>query len=131
MLPDNVQNHYYDKLTNKWVKGVSDTDGNQEIVIVPGASPNKIQSSRDDNFIASNDPALFDLNSLLGKNGTEFVVTNEGGGDIDVSYSSDGSIFNTPFRVSCNRKFGDLSGDIHTVKIEHTGIDSAYSVIGK
>lgn len=131
MLPEYVQNYFYNELTNTWIKGASDSDGNQAVIIVPPSNPNKIQFAEDLDFIAAEDGTIFNLNALLGKNGNEFLFINDGVGDIEVSYSSDGAVFTTPFRTECGDKFGDSAGDIHSVKIGHTGTDSAYRITGK
>ena len=82
-----------------------------------------VASQENADFTATED---FDINAQLGRNGSSFTISNDGGGDFSVSHSEDGAVFTGPHTVKAYEPYKFPGINIHTIKITHLGIDSCY-----
>ncbi|MDE2104269.1 MAG: hypothetical protein KGL39_43935 [Patescibacteria group bacterium] len=81
------------------------------------------------NFVAGDSPHVIDvyggLNNKLGNRG---YIQVDGAGDILVNIAHHSGVYTNQFTVKTRESF-DLSGlDIRTIKLTHSGTDSAYRV---
>jgi len=107
--------------------GPEDSDGNQITVIkVINDTP---VTTEDTSFVVGDSPATFDVNTALGRNGTQFQVFNDGAGDIDVSISNDGAVFGNEHSVQSEEVYVINNISVDSIRITHTGTDSAYRVL--
>ncbi len=86
------------------------------------------EAFKDTSFVAGDSPATIDINAALGRNATEGYIINDGAGDFDVAFSIDGTTFGDNNTMKKNEiiYFDDISVD--SLKITHSGTDSAYRV---
>ena len=101
-----------------------------DVISGGGALVDTPEFFEDTSFEAGDSPATIDINgSSLGRNSTQGTVINDGTGDFTVAFSTDGSAFGDAIRITKNDtiKWNDISVD--SLKIIHSGTDSAYRVI--
>lgn len=82
----------------------------------------------DTSFVAGDSPFTADVNAALGRNGTKGYIVNDGAGDFTVAFSIDGSVFGNAGTMKKKEiiKFSNQSVD--SIKITHSGTDSAYRI---
>lgn len=134
----NAAEHFYDgKLGFKRVLGYA-TDENgvaQPILLsIEGSlivSPFPVQATPvtkiNTNFTVTE---TFDINDVLGRNATQFTVILDGLNAIDVSISNDGSSFGNEHRMLVKNETYPINGiSVDSIRITHTGDDSAYRIV--
>jgi len=82
----------------------------------------------DTSFVVGDSPVTLDCNAALGRNATEFLVFNDGGGDFTVSISNDGAAFGDEHTVKNGETYGFLNISVDSIRITHVA-DSAYRVV--
>ncbi len=83
----------------------------------------------DTSFVAGDSPVTLDINTALARNATAVLIINDGLGDFTYALSADGTIFGDEIKAK-NReqhRYEDVS--IDSIRITHSGTDSAYRVI--
>ena len=84
--------------------------------------------SEDTNFVTGDSPASFDVNTALGRNGTQFTVWNDGPGDFTVAVSNDGATFSGEHTMKSGESFS--MNDVVTDTIRITWVaNSAYRIV--
>ena len=79
-------------------------------------------------FVVGSSPAIHDFNADQGYNSLQGWITCDGPGDILVAFSRDGTTYGDNWTMF-NGENTDLKGlDIHSIRITHTGTDSAYRI---
>ena len=109
---------------------IADVDTNQKALKVRScdSSSNLMVTSRDTSFVLGDSPATVDVNAALGYNGAQFVVYNDGAGDIDVDYSIDGVSYSNKHRTKTGEAF-ELKGiSVDSIRLTHVA-DSSYRVV--
>jgi len=87
--------------------------------------------AEDSSFTAADSPVTIDINSNLGRNASTGYLVCDGSGDILIELSEDGSTFGTQFTMK-NGETLDLTGlDVDSIRITHSGTDSAYRLFAK
>lgn len=84
--------------------------------------------SEDTNFVTGDSPASFDVNTALGRNGTQFSVWNDGPGDFTVAVSNDGATFSGEHTMKQNEVFTINNIEVDTVRITWVA-NSAYRIL--
>lgn len=81
--------------------------------INPVTSDVNVQTFSSLNFVTGDSPALLDVNTVLGRNGTEFSIINDGAGPFLVATSNDGVTFGSDYELKVGEvySFKDLSVD--------------------
>lgn len=87
------------------------------------------KSYEDTSFVAGDSPATIDFNADAGRNSIDGWIICDGVGDISVEISADGATFGDPFTMKNGENAILNNFDIDTVRISHTGTDSAYRVV--
>lgn len=82
----------------------------------------------DTSFVVGDSPAILDINTSLGRNGTEFNVVNDGAGEFTVSISNDGISFGEEFTMKNDESYAIDTISIDSIRITHVA-DSAYRVV--
>lgn len=84
--------------------------------------------AEDTSFVSGDSPADIDVNTPLGRNGTQFEVINDGPGDILISYSVDGTIFSSQITRKQQETLPLNNVSVNIIRITHVA-DSAYRVL--
>lgn len=105
--------------------GPEDANGNPITVIAAvNATP---VTKIDTDFTATE---IFDINTALGRNATQFVVILDGLNAIDVATSTDGIAFGNEHRMLVrNEVYGFNNINVDSIRVTHTGADSAYRIV--
>ncbi len=82
----------------------------------------------DTSFSSGESPITLDVLTNLSRKGTNGYIRCDGLGDILVSISSDGSTFGDSTRIKQDETFSLRALEIQSIKITHSGTDSAYRV---
>jgi len=110
---------------------VVNVDANGNLLVSPGTPPalSTPVTARDTNFIAGESPFLFDVNTALSRNGTQFLVVNDGNGDFSVSVSNDGIAFGDEHVLERDEIY-ELEGvSVDTLRFTLIGPNSAYRAV--
>lgn len=84
------------------------------------------------NFNAAASPAILDVQAALGTNTLRMVLICDGPGTINVANSNDGGLsFGPDFRLRAHEHIGALLTGLNQIRLTHTGVDSAYRVLGQ
>lgn len=86
------------------------------------------KSYEDSNFIAGDSPVVLDFYTDMGYNAIQGWITCDGPGDVLVSFSRDGTNYGESWTMKQGENTTLMGIDIATLKLEHTGADSAYRV---
>lgn len=84
----------------------------------------------DTNFVVGDSPADLDFNTALGRNSVSGFIMNDGTGNILVAFSHNGTDFSTDQKVKQDEKLAWSAISIDTVRVTHSGTDSAYRSSG-
>lgn len=84
------------------------------------------ETFEDSSFVVGDSPATLDINAALGRNATRGYIICDGAGNILVQFSTNGTDFGDSHTVKSTEtlKFDKIS--IDSIKITHSGTDSAY-----
>lgn len=89
--------------------------------------PESFESS---SFVTGNSPVVYDVNAVLGKNGTTGYIINDGAGDFSVQFSSDGISYGSKITLKIREKIDFTEATISIDSIKITWIaDSAYRIL--
>ena len=85
--------------------------------------------AEDTSFVAGDSPVALDVNAaLVTGNGNRGYIVVDGSGDIAVEISHVDTNYETSFTLKNGEVF-DLTGwDVDTIRLTHSGTDSAYRV---
>lgn len=84
--------------------------------------------AEDTSFVAGDSPASVDVRSALGRNAQRGYIICDGPGSILVNITHDGTNYLDQFTLKSGEVF-DVGGfDVDTIKITHSGTDSAYRI---
>jgi len=86
------------------------------------------QSYEDTSFVAGDSPVVHDINTDLGRNSRIGYIVNDGPGDIEVEISEDGSNYNSKWTTKADERRGLAGNRIDSLRLTHTGTDSAYRI---
>ena len=107
-------------------------NSSNELLVTQGALSEAIPylnaTFEDTSFQAGDSPALLDFNSATGRNSVDGYVICDGPGSITVEFSRDGASFGGAWTMYAGEMIGVRNFDIDTLRITHTGADSAYRV---
>ena len=111
---------------------VCEINTNNELLVTQGALSEAIpylnETFEDSSFTAADSPALLDFNSATGRNSVDGYVICDGPGSITVDFSRDGVTFGGTWTMYAGEMIGVRNYDIDTLRIVHSGTDSAYRV---
>ena len=79
-------------------------------------------------FRAADSPLIFDFRGLQGFNSIQGWITNDGAGDILVSFSRDGTTFGDKWTMRSGENTNLIGFDIARIRVEHTGQNSAFRI---
>jgi len=101
-----------------------------EVTVKPGTAGVGYVSAEDPSFVTGDSPQVVDAAAVLGRNGQDGYIVNDGAGDILIDISEDGATYGAVARLKSGEVF-DLSG-ANASKIRFTWVsDSAYRVFVK
>ena len=83
----------------------------------------------DASFTAAESPVTLDANTDLERNGHDGYIICDGTGDILFEVSDNGTDFGGQHTLKKNEIFSLTGLDIDSIKITHSGTDSAYRVM--
>lgn len=84
------------------------------------------------NFTAAQSPAILDVQADLGTIALTLVLINDGPGTINLSTSNDGGTsFGPDFQLKAHEDTGERLTGVNQIRLTHTGVDSAYRVLGQ
>lgn len=84
------------------------------------------------NFTAAQSPAILDVQADLDTISLVLILINDGPGTINVATSNDGGAsFNPDFQLKAREDTGSRLTGIKQIRLTHTGVDSAYRVLGQ
>ena len=86
------------------------------------------ETFEDTDFLTGDSPATLDANTALGRNATEFMIINDGGGMFTVSISNDGAAFGDEHTMKQGETWTMESISVDSIRITWVG-DSAYRVV--
>ena len=81
----------------------------------------------DTSFVAGDSPAILDVNTVLGRNGTQFNVLNDGVGNFTVATSTDGAVFGGEHTLKNGESYSIDNISVDSIRITRVA-DSAYRV---
>lgn len=84
--------------------------------------------SEDTSFVAGDSPKVLDVNDALKKNGNRGYIICDGSGSILVKYSHADTNYLTEFTLKSGETFDFTGCEVDTLRIAHSGTDSAYRV---
>ncbi len=84
--------------------------------------------SENENFQAGDSPATIDVNTSLGRNGTQFLIWNDGPGDIKVEVSTDGSTYGGKHTMKEGEVYGITDVSVDSIRLNWIS-NSAYRVV--
>jgi len=106
---------------------IVDGDGNQVTSFTQTPSGRSV-SYEDANFTSGDSPATHDVNSDLGRNGRDGYIVNDGSGDFTVEVSDNGTDYGGTHTIKKSEIFYLEGVDIDSIRITHSGTDSAYRI---
>jgi len=112
-------------------KFVADASGNTAVRVVSDDSSGGLSGYKayeDASFEAGDSPATHDFNTDLGRNSTAGYLANTGSGSILIEISEDGSTFGDQFTVGAGSTVTFEDDNIDSLRLTHSGTDTAYSV---
>lgn len=92
------------------------------------ASKSVPETFEDTAFVTGSSPATHDVNAVLGRNGVDGYIINDGDGNIKVEFSSDGTSYGSKATIKKNEKLVFDGWDIDCIKITWVA-DSAYRIL--
>ena len=104
------------------------TIGNQNYLHVNSTIIDNPEVFEDTSFVVGDSPANLDVNTTLGRNGTQFMVWNDGAGDFTVSASTDGITFGGAHTMKVGEVYAVDNISVDTLRITHVA-NSAYRVV--
>lgn len=93
-----------------------------------GIIPDNPKAFEDTSFVSGDSPAILDINTALNRNGLEGYIINDGVGSFTISFSTNGSTFGDEHTIKENEIFEFTEKSVDSIRITHTGTDSAYRV---
>ena len=87
----------------------------------------RVQTFEDTSFLTGDSPATLDVNSALGKNGSDGYIINDGAGNFTVAISNNGTDFGDEITMKQNEVLDLKDLDIDTIRITWIS-NSAYRV---
>jgi len=111
---------------------LTSTGGALDVNTSGGAITDTPEFFEDTDFTAGDSPATLDINAALGRNATKGSILNDGsaaGEDFTLAFSTDGAVFGDEITLKRGEilEFNNQSTD--TIRITHSGTDSAYRVL--
>jgi len=88
-----------------------------------------VNKSYEDTVTAGNSPITIDFNADSGRNAKDGWINCDGEGDLTVAFSRDGITFGDAWTMKKGENTGLRNFDIDSLRITHSGIDSAYRVV--
>ena len=88
-------------------------------------------AAEDSNFIVGDSPATLDVNATLGRNAQRGYINIYGNGDVLIEISEDGAVFGTQWTLKAGDVFNVEGFNIDSIRLTHSGTDSAYTVVLK
>ena len=85
-------------------------------------------ASEDTSFTSADSPVTIDIFTSLARKGSNGYVRCDGTGDILVTISSDGSTFGSSVRIKDGETLNLKAIRVDSIKITHSGTNSAYRV---
>lgn len=82
----------------------------------------------DTSFVAGDSPATHDVNTALGQNGQDGYIICDGAGDILVEVSADGATYGDQWTQKAGEVVSLKGMSVDTIRITHSGTDSAYRI---
>jgi len=86
------------------------------------------ESFEDTAFVTGRSPAVHDVNAVLGRNGVDGFIINDGNGKLYYQISSDGISFGSKNMLLTEEKVVFSNWDIDSIKITWVA-DTAYRVL--
>lgn len=119
-------NFGYVEAIKKWV-AQSFTSSGAAVISIEKVSDTP-EFFEDTSFVAGDSPVTLDLNTALGRNATNALILCDGAGDFTYEVSNDGVAFGDSITLKRReaKEYADVS--IHSIRITHSGTDSAYRV---
>lgn len=94
--------------------------------LYPAAHENKV--AEDTNFVVGDSPVTIDVNGTIKRNANQGFIVNDGPGDIQYQWSSNGTVYSTIATLKAGETF-DLEGmGINSIKLTWVS-DSSYRVM--
>lgn len=94
-----------------------------------GHAEGRLKAYEDASFEVGDSPATHVPNTDLGQPATDGYIVCDGDGNILIEISDDGTNYGTQLTLKKDEIF-DLAGiKTHTIKITHSGTDSAYRIV--
>lgn len=85
----------------------------------------------DTSFVVGDSPATIDINAALSRNADVGYVTCDGLGNIIINLSENGSTYGNNITLKDGESFSFEGMNVDSVKITHSGADSAYRVFAR
>ncbi len=82
----------------------------------------------DTSFVSGDSPFTADVNTALGRNATSGYIINDGTGGFTIAFSIDGSVFGDAITMKKNEVINFTNQSVDSIKITHSGTDSAYRI---
>ncbi len=86
------------------------------------------ESFEDTSFVSGDSPVTLDIQANLGRNAIEGYIINDGDGDFTVAFSTDGTNFGDEITMKKNEVINFDNIEVDSIRITHSGTDSAYRV---
>lgn len=106
---------------------VVDSDGSLQVM--QRAVVDTPVTAEDILFETGDSPFTFDINTALGRNSTQFSVTNDGPGDFNVSISNDGIAFGNEHRMKNEEVYEIQNISVDSIRITFIIANSAYRIV--
>lgn len=85
-------------------------------------------SAEDTSFVSGDSPATLDVFTSIKRKGSNGYVRCDGIGDIIITVSADGTNFGSNVRIKQDETLSLRAIKVDTIKVTHSGTDSAYRV---
>ena len=82
----------------------------------------------DSDFVVGESPAAHSFNADMGFNSIQGWITCDGPGAIQVDFTRDGTTYGDKWTMYAGENTMLKALDIHTIRVTHTGADSAYRI---
>lgn len=86
------------------------------------------ETFEDTSFVTGSSPVVHDVNSVLGRNGVDGYIINDGSGNFSVQFSSDGTSYGSKATLKEDEKMVFEAWDINSIKITWIA-DSSYRIL--
>jgi len=129
-----------DPITNQTVLAIGGVDSSGNIRGLRVDAGGRLSTSQfasgyysvsDTSFVSGDSPVTLDINAALGRNAEMGFIICDGLGDFTIELSDDGSSFGSAFTLKDGETFSIEGMSVDSIRITHSGTDSAYRVFAR